>query len=201
VEIRPTSLPDVLLIQPQVHHDNRGYLFESFRADKLRAAGLPEFVQENQSSSVSRTLRGLHYQLERPQAKLVRVLRGAILDVAVDIRRGSPTFGRWVSQVLSAENQLQLYIPVGFAHGFCVLEGPGDQHGHVHSKDDGADVLYKCSDYYSGPADQKGVVWNDPQLAIQWPYAEPVVSAKDAVLPVFSPDRVDFPHHVVRARP
>jgi dTDP-4-dehydrorhamnose 3,5-epimerase len=185
VQIRQTALPGVLILTPEVHQDARGYLFESLRADQLAAAGLPPFVQENQSFSLAGTLRGLHYQLLRPQAKLVRVLRGAIVDVAVDIRRGSPTFGRWCSELLSAENKRQLYIPPGFAHGFCVPpEHPGA---------DGAEVLYKVSDYYSGPADQKGVIWNDPSLAVEWPCAHPLVSAKDEQLLPLRPDREDLP--------
>jgi dTDP-4-dehydrorhamnose 3,5-epimerase len=182
VQIRETSLSGVLLIEPSVHRDNRGYLFESFRADLLERAGLPGFVQENQTFSERHTLRGLHYQLERPQAKLVRVLSGAIFDVAVDLREGSPTHGRWVAELLSAENRRQLFIPAGFAHGFCVVDAT-------------AEVLYKCSDYYSGPQDQCGIVWNDSTLAITWPTTDPVVSPKDQILPVFSqrarsPDRV-----------
>jgi dTDP-4-dehydrorhamnose 3,5-epimerase len=181
VEIRETSLPGVRVLRPTVHKDARGYLFESFRADELAAAGLPPFVQENQSFSIPGTLRGLHYQLARPQAKLVRVLRGSVLDVAVDIRRGSPTFGRWVSEVLSADNQLQLYIPAGFAHGFLALPG------------EGSEVLYKVSDYYSGPADQKGLIWSDPTLAIKWGTAQPFVSEKDRLLRPLSADRDDLP--------
>jgi dTDP-4-dehydrorhamnose 3,5-epimerase len=182
VDIRKTTLPGVLLLKPTVHQDSRGYLFESLRADQLAVAGLPVFVQENQSFSLAGTLRGLHYQLARPQAKLVRVLRGSIVDVAVDIRRGSPTFGRWHGELLSAENKLQLYIPPGFAHGFC-----------VPAESEGADVLYKCSDYYSGPDDQKGVIWNDPQLAIDWPCARPTVSAKDSLLLELRSNRADLP--------
>jgi dTDP-4-dehydrorhamnose 3,5-epimerase len=186
VEIRKASLEGVLILKPVVHGDSRGHLFESFRADELAAAGLPAFVQENQSFSHARTVRGLHYQLARPQAKLVRVLRGAILDVAVDVRRGSPTFGRWTSELLSAENKLQLYVPPGFAHGFFVLGGgPGEEPG--------AEVLYKCSDYYSGPADQKGVLWNDAGLGIEWPRAQVVVSDKDRDLLPLHPQREDLP--------
>jgi dTDP-4-dehydrorhamnose 3,5-epimerase len=182
VEITKTALPGVLLISPTVHQDGRGVLFESFRADALQAAGLPTFVQENQTRSWRGTLRGLHYQLARPQAKLVRVLSGAIFDVAVDIRRGSPTFGRWVAETLSAENRRQIFVPPGFAHGFCVLE-------------DDTEVLYKCSDYYSGAADQKGIVWNDPTLAIAWPIPEPRLSEKDRLLLPLNADRSDLPHY------
>jgi dTDP-4-dehydrorhamnose 3,5-epimerase len=173
VQISETSLSGVLLIEPAVHRDSRGYLFESFRADLLERAGLPRFVQENQTFSERHTLRGLHYQLQRPQAKLIRVLSGAIYDVAVDLREGSPSFGQWVAEVLSAENRRQLFIPAGFAHGFCVIDAT-------------AEVLYKCSEYYSGAADQCGIVWNDRTLAITWPTTAPVVSEKDRVLPGFS---------------
>jgi dTDP-4-dehydrorhamnose 3,5-epimerase len=182
VQIRETPLPGVLVLEPVVHSDSRGYLFESLRADELARAGIPAFLQENQSYSVARTLRGLHYQLARPQGKLVRVLRGAVLDVALDIRRGSPTFGQWVSQLLSADNRLQLYVPAGFAHGFCVPDGVAE-----------AEVLYKCTDTYSGPADQKGVLWNDPGVGIQWPCALPVVSPKDSQLLPLRADREDLP--------
>jgi dTDP-4-dehydrorhamnose 3,5-epimerase len=180
VEIRQTTLAGVLVLEPTIHRDARGYLFESYRTDELGAAGLPLFVQENQSRSTRDTLRGLHFQQIQPQAKLVRVLRGSIFDVAADIRRGSPTFGRWVGQTLSADNGLQLYVPAGFAHGFLALE-------------DSTEVLYKCSDYYSGPADQKGVAWDDPTLAIDWPCRAPLVSPKDAVLERLGANREDLP--------
>jgi dTDP-4-dehydrorhamnose 3,5-epimerase len=182
VEIRKTALAGVLLLEPTIHRDARGHLFESYRADRLAAEGIPPFVQENQSLSARDTLRGLHFQQIRPQAKLVRVLRGAVFDVAVDIRRGSPTFGRWVGQTLSAENGLQLYIPAGFAHGFLALEDPSE-------------VLYKCSDYYSGPGDQHGIVWDDPTLAISWPCRTPLVSPKDAALERLRPEREDLPNY------
>ena len=180
VRIRQTQLPGVLVFEPVVHRDDRGHLFESYRLDAAAAAGLPPFVQENQSLSARNTLRGLHYQLDRPQAKLVRVLQGAVFDVAVDIRRGSPTFGQWVAETLSAENRLQLYLPPGFAHGFLALEEPSE-------------VLYKCSDYYSGAADQRGILWNDPALAIPWPCDGPLVSVKDGSLPPLTGERADLP--------
>jgi dTDP-4-dehydrorhamnose 3,5-epimerase len=175
VRINETALPGVLVLEPSVNRDPRGYLFESFRDDLFARAGLPKFVQENQTFSVRHTLRGLHYQLVKPQAKLVRVLSGAIFDVAVDLREGSPTFGHWVAETLSADNRKQLFVPAGFAHGFCVI-------------DETAEVLYKCSDYYSGPADQHGVIWDDPSLAIPWPTQAPLVSEKDQLLPKL-PDR------------
>lgn len=182
MQIRQTTLAGVLLVEPTIHRDARGFLFESYRADKLAEMGVLPFVQENQSLSAKDTLRGLHFQQIRPQAKLVRVLRGAIFDVAVDIRVGSPTFGRWAAQTLSAQNGLQLYVPPGFAHGFVALE-------------ESSEVLYKCSDYYSGPADQKGVAWDDPTLAIAWPCRTPLISPKDAALERLHPGRADLPKY------
>jgi dTDP-4-dehydrorhamnose 3,5-epimerase len=176
-------LPGVLLLFPKVHADDRGRFFESYRADLLAAAGVPPFVQDNQSSSRRGTLRGLHYQLDRPQGKLIRVLRGSIFDAVVDIRVGSPMFGQWLGEVLSAESNTQLYVPPGFGHGFQVLE-------------DGTDVLYKCTDYYSGAADQRGVAWNDPGIGIEWPLAEAVLSEKDRVAQPLRPDRADLPRYV-----
>lgn len=170
----------MVLLEPEVYRDPRGWFSETFRADQFEGASLPRFVQENHSSSIAGTLRGLHYQLDKPQAKLVRCVRGAVFDVAVDIRVGSPTFGRWTSAVLSAENQRQMFVPAGFAHGFCVVDGP-------------AEVIYKCSDYYSGAADQRGVLWNDPKLAIPWPVAEPLLSDKDKLLEPLDERRSDLP--------
>ena len=184
MKITPTELPEVLLIEPKVFGDSRGSFFETFRANVFTEAGLPTFVQENQSSSVPGTLRGLHYQLDMPQAKLVRVLRGKVFDVAVDIRRGSPTFGRWAGRELTEDNRHMLFIPAGFAHGFCVI---GDAP---------ADVFYKCSDYYSGAGDQRGVAWNDPELAVSWPVMTPLLSEKDQSFRGLSSDRDDLPDFV-----
>jgi len=184
VKITATQLPEVLLIEPKVFGDSRGSFFETFRANVFAEAGLPAFVQENQSSSVPGTLRGLHYQLDMPQAKLVRVLKGRVLDVAVDIRRGSPSFGRWEAVELSAENRHMLFIPAGFAHGFCVI-------GDVP-----ADVFYKCSDYYSGAADQRGVAWDDAGLALPWPVKQPVLSEKDQTFAGLTLSREDLPAFV-----
>lgn len=181
VKITPTELPEVLLIEPKVFGDTRGSFFESFRANVFAEAGLPTFVQENQSSSVPGTLRGLHYQLDMPQAKLVRALKGRVFDVAVDIRVGSPTFGRWVGCELSEENRKMLFIPTGFAHAFCVIG------------DEPADVFYKCTDYYSGAADQRGVAWNDAGLAVPWPVKQPLLSEKDQTFAGLSSDRQDLP--------
>jgi dTDP-4-dehydrorhamnose 3,5-epimerase len=162
-----TSLPGVCLVRPQVHPDQRGFFFESYHRDKFAQIGIHDnFVQDNHSKSVKNTLRGLHYQLKFPQAKLCRVIQGEVLDVAVDIRRGSPHFGRWVSVVLSPSQHEQLYVPAGFAHGFLVLS-------------DAAEFLYKCSDIYH-PEDEYGILWNDPALKISWNVEHPRLSPKDA---------------------
>ncbi len=163
------EIPDVVLLEPQVFGDDRGFFFESFSQRRFEEAvgRSASFVQDNHSRSAKNVLRGLHYQVRQPQGKLVRVVSGEVLDVAVDIRRGSPTFGRWVSALLSAENKRQLWVPEGFAHGFVVLS-------------DTADFLYKTTAYYA-PEHERCIIWNDPQLAIDWRVSgEPVVSAKDA---------------------
>jgi dTDP-4-dehydrorhamnose 3,5-epimerase len=166
LEIVETSLPGVLLIKPRVFHDPRGFFLETYRADALAAAGVHEtFVQDNHSHSSRGVLRGLHYQLRHAQAKLCRVVQGEVLDIAVDIRVGSPNFGKWVGAILSAENCHALYLPKGFAHGFAV-------------RSETADFLYKCSAYYDG-ADDCGVLWNDPALSIEWDTPSPALSAKD----------------------
>jgi dTDP-4-dehydrorhamnose 3,5-epimerase len=167
MRIAPTALPEVLLVEPDVHRDARGFFLESYHAEKYAAAGLSAvFVQDNHSRSDGPILRGLHAQRLRPQGKLVRAVEGAIFDVAVDIRRGSPRFGRWVGYELSAENFLQLFVPAGFAHGFCVVRGP-------------VQVEYKCTDFYDRD-DEIAIAWNDPAVGIEWPLAEPLLSAKDA---------------------
>jgi dTDP-4-dehydrorhamnose 3,5-epimerase len=161
------ELPDVILIEPRVHADDRGFFLESYHREKFAEAGLPaEFVQDNHSRSLHGVLRGLHFQAPRGQGKLVRVVRGEIYDVAVDIRVGSPTFGHWVGVQLSAENRHQLYIPPDFAHGFAVTSAE-------------ADVVYKCTEIYH-PGDEGILAWNDPTLAIPWPITEPRLSEKDA---------------------
>jgi dTDP-4-dehydrorhamnose 3,5-epimerase len=165
LQITDTSLPGVLLITPRVFEDARGFFMETYRADALAPAGVHTFVQDNHSHSMRGVLRGLHYQLKKPQAKLCRVAQGEVFDVAVDIRVGSPQFGRWVGAVLSAANRQSLYIPAGFAHGFVVLS-------------ESADFLYKCSDYFDA-SDDCGVLWNDPQLGIDWHTDAPVLSPKD----------------------
>jgi len=165
-EITETALPGVVLITPRAFEDPRGFFMETYRQNVLAEAGIREsFVQDNHSRSSRGVLRGLHYQLNRPQAKLCRVVQGEVLDIAVDIRVGSPTFGKWISAVLSAENRAQLFIPRGFAHGFV-----------VHS--DTADFLYKCSDYFDA-ADDRGVLWNDPEIGIDWQTPSPLLSDKD----------------------
>jgi dTDP-4-dehydrorhamnose 3,5-epimerase len=175
-----TDLPGVVIIEPRVFTDARGFFFESYQAERYAQAGLPSvFVQDNHSSSVKGTLRGLHYQLRRPQAKLFRVLRGTVFDVAVDIRRGSPTFGRWAGVELSAENKRQIFIPSGFAHGFCVTS-------------DGAEVEYKCTDVYVSD-DQRGVLWSDPTIGIRWPVREPVLSDQDRAFLPLKAERDDLP--------
>ena len=170
MQARPTAIPDVKVVEPKVFGDARGYFFESFNKRVLEAAlgrGL-DFVQDNHSLSSRGVLRGLHYQRPNPQGKLVRVTRGEVFDVAVDLRRGSPTCGQWVGELLSAESKKQLWIPEGFAHGFLVLS-------------DQAEFLYKTTGYYA-PADEKCIRWDDPTLNISWPLAglTPAVSAKDA---------------------
>jgi dTDP-4-dehydrorhamnose 3,5-epimerase len=180
LKITQTTLPGVLLLQPAVHGDARGWFMETFHAAKFRDAGLPDtWAQDNQSYSTHGVLRGLHYQLHEPQGKLVRCGRGRILDVAVDIRRGSPTFGKWTSAELSAENRHMLYIPPKFAHGFAVLS-------------DDAEVLYKCTTPWHPPSD-RSLLWNDPALAIDWGLAEPSISPKDAAAkPLAEADLFDY---------
>lgn len=167
MKIIPTSIPDVVLLEPQVFGDERGFFYESWNKRTFAELGIPaDFVQDNHSKSQKNVLRGLHYQIEHAQGKLVRVTSGAVYDVAVDLRRSSPTFGRWVGFTLSAEDKRMAWIPPGFAHGFCVTS-------------DAAEFLYKTTDYYS-PAHERTLLWNDPQLAIPWPLSgEPLLAAKD----------------------
>jgi dTDP-4-dehydrorhamnose 3,5-epimerase len=170
MEFRRLDLDGVILVAPDVHRDERGFFLETYHRDKYAAGGIPEtFVQDNQSFSSQRVLRGLHAQLQYPQGKLVRAIVGEIFDVAVDIRPDSPTFGQWVGATLSAENAHQLYVPPGFAHGFCVLS-------------EEAHVQYKCTDVYR-PGDEIGVVWNDPEIGIEWPVPDPVLNKKDREAP------------------
>ena len=161
-------IPDVVVIEPEVFGDDRGFFMETWREEAFASAGIPaHFVQDNHSRSRRGALRGLHYQLQQPQGKLVRVVIGSVFDVAVDLRKGSATFGQWVGSVLSADNRLQMWIPPGFAHGFLVLS-------------ESADFLYKTTDYYA-PAHERCIAWNDPQIGIDWPLdGAPLLSAKDA---------------------
>ena len=167
MEFQKMEIPDVVLVKPKVFGDARGWFFESWEARKFAAAGLDvRFVQDNYSRSVKSTLRGLHYQIRQPQGKLVRVTQGEVFDVAVDIRKSSPTFGRWVGAILSGENKQQLWVPPGFAHGFYVLS-------------DSAEFFYKCSDFYA-PEHERTLRWDDPKLAIAWPLkGAPILSTKD----------------------
>ena len=168
-----TELPGVMIVEPEVFEDERGFFLETFHGRKYADAGVnPSFVQDNHSHSKNGVLRGLHYQVRHPQAKLIYATSGEIFDVTVDIRRGSPTFGKWTSTILSAGNKRQIFIPEGFAHGFCVLS-------------ESADVTYKCTDFYY-PDDDRGILWSDPTIGIKWPIAEPVLSAKDSSYPQLS---------------
>jgi len=166
IERIATALPGVFELRPKIFLDERGFFLETYHRARFRELGIKDdFVQDNHASSVRGTLRGLHYQLKHPQAKLCRVIEGKALDVMVDIRCGSPHFGKWASVVLSAEQQNQIYIPAGFAHGYLALT-------------DKVQFLYKCSDFYD-PEDQRGILWNDPDLNISWDIANPILSQKD----------------------
>jgi dTDP-4-dehydrorhamnose 3,5-epimerase len=170
MEFITTHIPDILLIKPQIFGDQRGFFMETYQAERYAAAGIPDhFVQDNQSGSRKGILRGLHYQVHQTQAKLFRVVSGSVFDVAVDLRKSSPTFGRWVGFELSAENRMQIWVPCGFAHGFYVLS-------------DWAEVAYKTSDYYA-PQWERSLLWNDPAVGVEWPIPAgetPQLSAKDA---------------------
>lgn len=173
MRVVPTDLPDVLIIEPDVFVDERGFFLETYHADKYAAIGLTAaFVQDNHSRSVAGTVRGLHLQRRHVQGKLIRVIEGEIFDVAVDVRRGSPTFGRWVGVALTAANFKQCYVPPGFAHGFCVVSPV-------------AQVEYKCTDIYD-PASEIGIAWDDPAVGITWPAASPTLSDRDRANPTLS---------------
>lgn len=166
MKFTPLQVEGVVLIEPDVHRDGRGFFLETFHAAKYASAGIPsDWKQDNHSSSVRHTLRGLHLQVQKPQAKLIRVVLGEIWDVAVDVRPDSPTFRQWTAAALSAQNFAQLYVPVGCAHGFCVLS-------------DEAQVEYKCTELYD-PADEAGIAYDDPELAIPWPVQQPILSERD----------------------
>lgn len=182
MKVRPTSLPGVLVLEPKVFRDERGFFVEMFSTRALSGSGIPtEFVQDNHSRSTRGVLRGLHYQRRAPQGKLVHVARGKIFDVAVDVRIGSPTFGHWVGEVLSDENLFALWIPPGFAHGFCVMS-------------EVADVIYKCTTLYD-PADDRGVAWNDESIGIEWPEKNPNVSMRDSRHLKLTDTRADLPRY------
>jgi dTDP-4-dehydrorhamnose 3,5-epimerase len=170
-----TELDGPLLIEPEVHGDDRGFFLESWNERRFAEAGIEaRFVQDNHSRSARGVLRGIHYQLARPQGKLVRVTSGAVFDVALDLRRSSPQFGKWTGVELTAANKRMLWIPPGFGHGFLALE-------------DGTDFLYKCTDFYS-PSDERGIAWNDPAIGIDWPLADiaPIVSERDSAAPTLA---------------
>ncbi len=170
MRVIPTRLPGVIIIEPTVHRDERGFFLETYHARRYAEAGIDAtFVQDNHSRSVENTLRGLHFQRTKPQGKLIRVVEGEIFDVAADVTPSSPTFGQWVGVSLSADNFRQLWVPPGYAHGFCVVSGV-------------AQVEYKCTDFYD-PADEGGVAWNDPLLGIRWPSGNPMLSARDRAHP------------------
>jgi dTDP-4-dehydrorhamnose 3,5-epimerase len=166
MKVHKTELDGVLIIEPDVFADKRGYLMESYQRKRYADAGLKaDFVQDNLSFSKKGTLRGLHYQYPKAQAKLVQVIQGEVFDVVVDIRRGSPTFGRWINEYLSDKNKRQIFVPEGFAHGFCVLSNTSIFH-------------YKCSDFYA-PKYERGIIWSDPAIGIKWPITEVLLSDKD----------------------
>lgn len=174
MKIYKTKLQDCLVIEPNFFKDDRGFFYETFHADRYqRIANIKyPFVQDNFSRSSKNVLRGLHYQVKNPQGKIVRVVKGKVFDVAVDIRKDSPTLGQWVSQILSGSNKKQFWIPPGFAHGFLVLS-------------DTADLEYKCTNYYDS-SDEGSIIWNDPSLQIDWPVKNPILSEKDSKAPSFS---------------
>ena len=176
MEFEPTRLPEVVLIKPRVFGDARGFFLETWQEQKFAAAGIAmPFVQDNHSHSTRHTLRGLHFQVQQPQGKLVRVTRGEVFDVAVDIRRSSPRFGQWVGVVLNDANHHMLWVPPGFAHGYLALS-------------EEIDFLYKCTDYYA-PQHERAIRWDDPQLGVKWPLPAgiaPILSSKDAVAPLFT---------------
>ncbi|MGD1996606.1 MAG: dTDP-4-dehydrorhamnose 3,5-epimerase [Anaerolineae bacterium] len=182
------SIPDVILIEPKIFRDQRGFFMETYKRSEFAANGIPdEFVQDNHSHSVHGVLRGLHYQRPpKAQGKLVMAVKGRVFDVAVDIRRGSPTYGQWVSAILSETNLHMLYIPVGFAHGFCVLS-------------EEADFVYKVTAEYAPELD-RGILWKDPVIGIEWPLSEPTLSPKDAQLPTLQEAEVDFVYEATQHR-
>jgi dTDP-4-dehydrorhamnose 3,5-epimerase len=173
MEFIQTEIPDIILVKPNVIEDHRGFFMESYHIEKFKIGGINcTFVQDNHAKSVKNTLRGLHFQVQYPQAKLLRCLKGKVFDVAVDIRQDSPYFRKWVGKELSEENRYQLYIPEGFAHGYYVMS-------------ETAEIAYKCSEIYH-PQDEQGLRWDDPDIAINWPEDNPILSEKDKVLPMLA---------------
>ena len=173
MEFIQTKIPDVIIIKPKVFEDQRGFFMESYHFEKFKLAGIDSiFVQDNHAKSVKDTLRGLHFQVDFPQAKLLRCLKGKVFDVAVDLRKDSPYYGQWVGEELSEDNKCQLFIPAGFAHGYYVLS-------------ETAEITYKCSEIYH-PQDEQGLRWDDPDIAINWPGGNPILSKKDKVLPMLA---------------
>ena len=173
MEFIQTEIPDIILVKTHVIEDNRGFFMESYHIEKFKIGGIKSvFVQDNHAKSVQNTLRGLHFQVQHPQAKLLRCLKGKVFDVAVDIRQDSPYFGKWVGEELSEENRYQLYIPEGFAHGYYVMS-------------ETAEIAYKCSEIYH-LQDEQGLRWDDPEIAINWPSQNPILSDKDAGLPLLT---------------
>ena len=169
MEFIQTEIPDVILVKPNFIEDHRGFFMESYHFEKFKFGGIKSvFVQDNHAKSVQNTLRGLHFQVQYPQAKLLRCIKGKVFDVAVDIRQNSPYFGKWVGEELSEENRYQLYIPEGFAHGYYVMS-------------ETAEITYKCSEIYH-PEDEHGIMWNDPKIGIKWPAMNPILSDRDAHL-------------------
>jgi len=168
MKIQKTDIPDVLLIKPEIYEDDRGFFIETYHKEKFFGLGIPEFVQDNHSSSRKGVLRGLHYQIQHSQGKLVRVVQGTVFDVVVDIRKSSKSFGKWIGQLLSSENKYQLWVPTGFAHGYYVLS-------------ESVDFLYKTTDFYS-PEYERTILWNDVDLSITWPIPNgetPIISSRD----------------------
>lgn len=179
MKVVKTQIEDLLIIEPQIFGDERGFFYETYQKNRYIEAGIPlEFVQDNRSRSSKGVLRGLHFQKNKPQGKLVSVTQGEVFDVAVDLRVDSPTFGRYQSVLLSGDNKKQFYVPPGFAHGFCVLS-------------ETADFQYKCTDYYD-PSDEGGIIWDDPFLAIQWPISKPKLSDKDMSQPSFESIKLEL---------
>ena len=171
MEFVQTEIPEVILVKPTVIKDHRGYFMESYHIEKFNQGGIDcTFVQDNYAKSIQNTLRGLHFQVKYPQAKLLRCLKGKVFDIAVDIRPDSPSFGKWVGEELSKDNKYQLFIPQGFAHGYYVMS-------------ETAEIAYKCSEIYH-PEDEQGILWDDPDIAIEWPVKKPLLSGKDRHLPL-----------------